>query len=109
MKRTLYSFIIATAAVVSLSAQETSSVAFQAGAGFTTSVGRTGTYLDTGWNLGLGAGYNFHQYFGALVNVTANQLGINSTTLGNIGVPGGSVNLCTATLYPIVHLSPKAH
>jgi len=109
MKHAFLSIILTTAAVVSLNAQENSPVAFQVGGGFTTSVGRTGTYLDTGWNISAGVGYNFSQYFGALLNISDNELGINSSTLGNIGVPGGNVNLFTATIDPIVHLVPKSH
>jgi len=107
MKRTIYSLIIATTAAITLSAQETSKVAFQVGGGFTQGVGRTGTYLDTGWNVTAGVGYNFNQWVGAMVNVSDSSMGINSSTLGNIGVPGGDVNLFTATLDPIVHLTPR--
>jgi hypothetical protein len=33
-------------------------------------------------------------------------MGINSTTLSNLGVPGGNVHILSATLDPIVHLNP---
>ncbi len=109
MKRFIYSAIIAATAVITLSAQEKSPVAFQIGGGFTQGVGRTGTYLDTGWNITAGVGYNFNQYVGILMDLSDNSMGINSATLGNIGVPGGSVNLFTATLDPIIHLTPASH
>lgn len=110
MKRTLYSLLIAgTLAVVSLSAQETSHITGQVGAGFTTGVGRTGSYLDYGWNIGAGVGYNFNHWVGVQLNVTDSQMGINSTTLSGIGVPGGDVNLFTATVDSIVHLTPASH
>ena len=109
MRQTLFSIIIAAAAVVTLSAQETTSVAFQVGGGFTTSLGRTGTYLDSGWNIATGVGYNFNHYVGALIDLSDSSMGINSTTLANIGVPGGNVNMFTATLDPIVHLTPAGH
>jgi len=107
MKRTIYSIIVfAAAAAATLSAQETGHMAFQVGGGFTTGLGRTGTYLDYGWNLGAGVGYNFNQHVGALININDSEMGINSTTLTGIGVPGGNVNMFTATLDPIVHLTP---
>lgn len=90
-------------------AQEASHLTGQFGGGFTTGIGRTGTYLDTGWNITAGLGWNFNQYVGVLVDVSDSHLGINSTTLSNIGVPGGNVNLFTATLDPIIHLMPRNH
>ncbi len=110
MKYSAFSVIVAAAATVaSLGAAEQSKFTFQAGGGFTQGVGRTGTYLDTGWNITGGFGFNFNSYFGALINVSDSGMGINSSTLGTIGVPGGDVNLLTATLDPIVHLTPKGH
>jgi Outer membrane protein beta-barrel domain len=91
------------------SAQETPRFAFNVGAGFTTPVGNTGRYVDEGWNVGAGAGINFSPYIGALVDLNYNNLGINSTTLSNFGVPGGGVHVFSATLDPIVHLAPKSH
>lgn len=91
------------------SAQETSHFAFSVGGGFTTPVGNTGRYTDDGWNVGAGAGVNFNSYVGALIDVNYNSMGINSTTLSNIGVPGGGIHILSATLDPIVHLTPKAH
>jgi hypothetical protein len=46
------------AALGAANAQETSHFAFNVGAGFTTPVGTTGRYLDTGWNVGGGFGWN---------------------------------------------------
>jgi hypothetical protein len=92
-----------------LSAQEYSHFAFSAGAGFTNPVMPTGSNLDLGWNVRGGAGYNFDPYVGLLVNVGYDNMGINSTTLANIGVPGGRTSVLAATLDPIVHLTPKKH
>lgn len=106
MKRAVYSIIAALAAVVSLSAQEFSHFAFQAGAGFTEPVGRTGYYHDVGYNTSTGFGYNFDSHVGVLIDMSFTSLGINSTTLNTIGVPGGNVNVFSATLDPIIHLMP---
>jgi len=106
MKSVSYSVIAALAAVVSLSAQESSHLAFQVGAGFTEPVGRTGIYSDVGFNTSAGIGYNFNPYVGVLIDANVNSLGVNSATLSNIGVQGGNVNVFSATLDPIVHLTP---
>jgi hypothetical protein len=107
------SFALATCfgflAITSMSAQEGSSFAFNIGAGFTTPVGNTGRHLDGGWNLRAGAGFNFSPYVGALIDVGYDSFGINSATLGNIGVPGGGLHVFSATLDPIVHLNPHGH
>jgi hypothetical protein len=94
---------------VTVNAQETQHIAFDIGGGFTQSVGNTGRYLDNGWNVGGGIGWNFSPYFGAMLQTNYNSLGYNSTTLANIGVPGGGVDVFSATIDPIVHLHPKGH
>ena len=94
---------------LAVNAQETSSVAFQIGGGFTQTVGNTGRNLDNGWNIQGGLGYNFNSHIGALVDVGFHDMGINSSTLNNLGVPGGDVRIFQATLDPIVHLTPKSH
>jgi hypothetical protein len=106
MKSAVYSVVAALAAVVSLSAQETSHFAFQVGVGFTEPVGRTGMYTDVGYNTSAGVGYNFNSYLGALIDLNVDSVGVNSPTLNSIGVPGGNVNVFSATLDPIVHLMP---
>lgn len=87
-----------------MSAQEFSHFTFDAGAGFTTPVGGTGRYLDTGWNVRAGAGFNLNHWVGADLNANYNWMGINSTTLSNIGVPGGRLSVFSLTLDPVVHL-----
>src|SRR5271166_6407692 len=68
-----------------LSAQEVSRFAFNIGGGFTQPVGNTGRHLDDGWNIQAGAGVNLNAYLGALVQFDYNGMGINSTTLNNLG------------------------
>ena len=108
MKSVVYSVIAALAAVAALSAQETSHFAFEIGAGYTAPVGRTGMYTDLGYNTSAGFGYNFNSYLGALIDLNTNSLGVNSTTLNNIGVPGGNINVFSATVDPVVHLAPHS-
>ncbi len=99
---------VGLAAFGAANAQENSHFAFSLGAGFTTPVGTTGRYLDTGWNAGGGFGWNFNPYVGALIDLNYNSMGINSTTLSGVGVPGGGVHVFSATLDPIIHVSPKS-
>jgi Outer membrane protein beta-barrel domain len=93
----------------SLSAQEVSHFSFELGGGFTQTVGNTGRYLDDGWNLQGGVGYNFSNRIGVMGELGYTQLGFNGTTLSNLGYPGGGVNVFSATIDPIVHLTPKSH
>jgi hypothetical protein len=92
-----------------LQAQEYHRLIVDFGAGFTQPVGTTGTNLDDGWNIRGGVGVNFSRYVGAIVQLDYNSMGINSTTLSNIGFPGGDVHVFSATLNPIVHLTPRGH
>lgn len=41
--------------------------------------------------MGGGAGYNFSQYVGAMIDVGYNSFGIDSAVLNNLGFPGGGV------------------
>lgn len=96
---TIFSFAAAQA-------QETPKFDFDIGAGFTTGVGNTGRQLDNGWNLGAGFTYNFSSVAGAKLNVDYSDMGINSSTLQSIGYPGGGVHIFSATVDPVVHLTP---
>ncbi len=109
MKTLILTTCLGLAALGISNAQETSHFAFEVGGGFTTPVGNTGRYLDEGWNAGGGFGVNFNSYVGALIDLNYNSMGINGTTLQNIGVPGGGVHIFSATLDPIVHLTPRSH
>src|SRR5580704_16798827 len=109
MKTLVLVTTIGILAIGAASAQETNRFAFSLGAGFTNPVGNTGRQLDEGWNVGGGFGMNFSPYVGALIDLNYNSFGINSTTLGNIGVPGGGLHVFSATLDPMIHLNPKEH
>jgi Outer membrane protein beta-barrel domain len=92
-----------------VSAQEMSHFSFDIGAGFTTSVGDTGRNLNEGWNVDGGFGLKFSPYIGAMIDLGYNSMGVNSTTLANLGYGGGDLHIFSATLDPIVHLNPKGH
>ncbi|MBV8846995.1 MAG: outer membrane beta-barrel protein [Bryobacterales bacterium] len=97
-------FVIGTA-----SAQEFQHVLVDFGAGFTSPVSRSADHLDMGWNVQGGIGYNFSPVVGAKLQLDYNSMGIKSSVLNNIGVPGGNVNIFSATVNPIVHLIPHSH
>jgi len=109
MKTIISTSCLALFLIGTVSAQETSHVAFDIGGGFTQSVGSTGRYLDNGWNVGGGVGWNFSPYVGAMVQTNYNSLGFNSTTLSNLEAPGGGVHVFSATIDPIIHLHPRGH
>ena len=109
MKRVALFSSLGLVLIGALSAQEGSPVSFNIGAGFTTPVGGTGRRLDTGWNLQGGIGYKFVPRLGAMLQFDYNSMGINSATLNNFGVPGGSMKLWSLTVNPIVHLNPGGH
>ncbi|HEY4361388.1 MAG TPA: outer membrane beta-barrel protein [Bryobacteraceae bacterium] len=90
-------------------AQEAPRFAFSIGGGFTQPVGNTGRHLNEGWNIGAGAGVNFGSYAGLMIDVGYNSFGINSATLNNIGFPDGGLHVFSATLDPIIHLTPRSH
>lgn len=88
-------------------AQEYSRITADLGAGYTTPVGTAGRYLDLGWNIGAGLGYNFSSHLGAKLDLGYDSMGINGATLQAVGVPGGDVHLFHATIDPVVHLTPS--
>jgi len=77
--------------------------------GFTNPLGTTGEHLDTGWNIQGGAGVNFNAWLGAQIQGQFDDFGINRTTLDNAGFPDGAVHVFSATIDPIVHLTPHSH
>jgi len=107
MKTIISTSLFAIFLAGTLSAQESSHLAFDIGGGFTQTVGATGRNLDNGWNIGGGVGWNFSPYVGAMVQTNFNSMGINSTTLNNVGFLGGDVHVFSATVDPVVHLHPK--
>lgn len=91
-----------------LSAQEVSHFSFDIGGGFTQPVGNTGRFLNDGWNVQGGVGYNFSNYLGVMGQLDFNSMGMNGAALGTSGFPGGDIHVFSATVDPIVHLTPKS-
>lgn len=108
MKRALMVItVVSLMSGVAVAQDELPRFTFNLGAGFTTPVQTAGERLDRGWNASLGAGMNFTPHLGALVEVNYNRMGINQGTLNSIGFPDGNVSVWSATLNPIIHLTPR--
>ena len=52
---------------------------------------------------------NFTSWLGAKVDASYSYMGINGATLSNLGQPGGDVQIFSATVDPVIHLTPKHH
>ncbi|MGB7190051.1 MAG: hypothetical protein WBD10_07945 [Acidobacteriaceae bacterium] len=92
-----------------------SHMAFEVGGGFTAPVGNAARNWETwGYNVNVGAGWNFSKYFGALVEYQFNRMKIPGHTLTDLavsnGIPqlGGNINTWSLTLDPIIYL-PVSH
>ena len=85
--------------------QEFSRFTYGVGAGSTTVLGNTGSVADTGWNVRGDVGYNFNRFLGVGFNMGYDSVGVNSATLANIGTTGGSLNVFSLTIDPVVHLT----
>jgi hypothetical protein len=109
MYKVVFPACFAFLSIGTLSAQEVSRFSFELSGGFTQTVGNAGRYLNHGWIVQGGAGVNFSNYLGVLGEIGYTPLGFNSTMLGNLGYPGGGINIFSATVDPIVHLTPRSH
>ena len=84
-------------------AQEVPRFTYNIGGGFTTPSGRASRRVDTGWNIDMGAGINFNQWLGAMVQANIQDNNVNSRVLNNLGFPDGSVKMWAFTLDPVIH------
>ena len=91
------------------SAQEFAKFTADVGAGFTAPVGSTGRSTDYGWNLRGGIGYNASRWAGVKLNAGFDQLGFTNSTLTGFGVPGGDIQVFSATIDPVIHILPIHH
>lgn len=107
MKHFVLASCIGILALGAANAQEFSKFTADIGGGYTAPVGATGRYLDMGWNVRGGVGYNFSNFAGIKLDLGFDDMGINSGTLASVGAPGGGVHLFSATVDPVVHLLPS--
>ncbi len=80
-------------------------LAIEAGAGLTSPVGKDTQFVTYGYNITVGAGWNFSRKFGALVEYQFNRNKIPGATLSKVGVPGGNVNTYSFTVDPIYNFA----
>lgn len=88
-------------------AQNTNKFAFSVGGGFTEPVRDSDGRLNTGFNLGAGAGVNFTPHAGLMAEFGFNHLNLSDRTLATAGVPGGEARIYSVTLNPIIHFNPR--
>jgi len=90
--------------------------AFEIGAGPTAPIGNASRDWETwGYNVNVGAGWNFSRYFGALIEYQFNRMKIPGHTLTALaidnGIPqlGGNINIWSLTFDPILYMpmSPR--
>lgn len=107
MTKTAFVSILGTLAAGVALAQEVPPFTFNVGAGFVEPARSFGRYTDVGWNVQGGAGFNFSNWASAMLDINYNQLGINSSSLSTLGVPGGHIGIWSFTVDPVVHLTGK--
>jgi hypothetical protein len=92
-----------------------SKLAIEAGGGFTAPVGNDVSggqslglsgYNTWGYNITVGAGWNFNKWLGTLVEYQFNRNKIPGDTLAAVGAPGGNINTWSFTIDPIIYLPP---
>lgn len=105
MKQIAKCISVAAIAAIAAAGQE-SRFTFGVGGGFTEPRGQIDSRVDRGWNLTANGGVNFNKWVGAVVDLGYNRFGMNRATTQMFGVPDGNVGILSATLNPIVHLSP---
>lgn len=106
MKTIALASCIGILAFASANAQELSHMTADIGGGFVETAGATGNYLNMGWNVSGGVGYKYSRYLGVNLDLGFNSLGVNGPTLATAGVAGGNIHVFTATIDPVVHLTP---
>lgn len=107
MSKTTFVGLFGILAAGMLQAQEVPPFTFNIGAGFTSPIGTFGRYNDIGWDVQGGAGFNFNQWASLMVDAQFNNFGINSNTLSSLRAPGGTDQIWSFTLDPVIHLTGK--
>jgi hypothetical protein len=103
----LFGVLAAVLGSANLAAQEFSRFPFSIGGGFTSPVLATGSDANTGWNVRLGAGYNFAVHFGVMLDFGFDYMGLSIPTDAPLSYAAGDIGVFSATLDPVVHLTPK--
>jgi hypothetical protein len=76
------------------------------GGGPSVPINPLGARLDNGWNIGAGVGVT-GRTAGLNLNFMYNDMGINQSTLNEVGAPGGSTRIWAFTLDPVIHFRTR--
>lgn len=93
--------------VLSTTASAQSLLSFSIGGGPTVPAKHTGGRFDTGYNITAGLGIHPIRAAGVMAEFGYYSMGVNSSALSQIGVPGGRGRMYSVTLNPMVHLIPR--
>jgi opacity protein-like surface antigen len=75
------------------------------GGGATIPTGESHDRLTTGWHFLGGGGINFNRRFGVLGEFQWNELGVTSSVVQTLGVPGADAHVMSVTANPFIKLS----
>jgi hypothetical protein len=100
------SLLLVFGMAVAASAQTERGFTGEIGGGYTPLVGSLSNRLDNGWNIRVGAGYNFTSHFSTTAQFGYNGLGVGSSVLRDAKVPGGNAHVWSIGLTPRLSFSP---
>ncbi len=100
MKLCSKSMLLLLVAGLSCAGQDYHKLAFEGGGGLTLPVGSSKSQLNMGWNLLLGAGYNFTPHIAGLLEFQFDQMKYSQAGLVSLDQPGGYVRYFSFTLNP---------
>ena len=89
-------------------AQERPRFMFDLGTGFTAPSNVSADNLNIGWNVQGGVGASVNPWLGAKIQLQYDSMGINRSTLFDLGFRRGNVNIFSTTFDPIIHLAPHS-
>jgi opacity protein-like surface antigen len=76
------------------------------GAGPAFGVGDAGDRVNTGFNVSAGAGFNFSQKFGIMLDYTYNDFGLSDKALSQVGAPDGFAHVWGFSAEPVYRIAP---
>ncbi len=79
-----------------------------AGGGYTRSVGESDGRLSSGWNVTVGAGYNFNEPFGIVGEYSYNGLGVSDSAFRVLGLNEGKANVISLTANPTYRFGTRS-
>jgi hypothetical protein len=89
-------------------AQEHPHFMFDLGTGFTAPSDVSADNLNIGWNVQGGVGASVNPWLGAKIQLQYDSMGLNRSTLFDLGFRRGNVNVFSTTFDPIIHLAPHS-